>query len=85
MDDIFKIIPSLLTIIVTTERVTNHNNQWIPPSLQKDINTFSASIYKKAVRPGQTIVLHISGEDDFSCNGQPRLYQENIRTAIHYW
>ena len=33
---IFQITPSLLTIRMTTERMTNHNNQWVPPSLTKE-------------------------------------------------
>ena len=32
---IFQITPSLLTLRMTSERMTNHNNQWVPPSLKK--------------------------------------------------
>ena len=96
MDDIFKIIPSLLTIIVTTERVTNHNNQWIPPSLQKEWQTHDLKRFRMVKESSRHSLCLYSlkscqarsdnwGEDDFSCNGQPRLYQDNIRTAIHYW
>ena len=30
-----QITPSLLGLIMTNERMTNHNNQWVPPSLRK--------------------------------------------------
>ena len=30
-----QITPSLLALIMTNERMTNHNNQWVPPSLRK--------------------------------------------------
>ena len=33
---IFQVYPSLLALIVPTERVTNSNNQWDPPSLLKE-------------------------------------------------
>ena len=34
--NIFQITPSLLTLRMTTKRMTNHNNQWVPPSLRKE-------------------------------------------------
>ena len=33
---IFQITPSLLALRMTSERMTNHNNQWVPPSLRKE-------------------------------------------------
>ena len=34
--NIFQITPSRLTLIVTTERMTNHYSQWVPSSLMKE-------------------------------------------------
>ena len=33
---IFQITPSLLALRMTTARMTNHNIQWVPPSLRKE-------------------------------------------------
>ena len=34
--NIFQIPPSLHTLRMTTKRMTNHNNQWVPPFLRKE-------------------------------------------------
>ena len=36
ISNIFQITPSLLALRMTTERMTNHNSQWVPPSLRKE-------------------------------------------------